>query len=800
VTTNSNDATTFKPYNASQISGSTTPSLPTIAPPPPPTSQHCNVVAAIIVIAVTIVVTYLTAGATSNLLAAEISSTFAESVAGTAIAASVGAAAGNAAGQVTGNIEGIHHGFDFGAVVQSGITAGVTAGLSSSIASGTSVLADSTASNGLSVYGNAAVAAAGYVVNDAAGKALNEPSSFSWKGLVAISAGAAVAGQIGATKADVQGGELGTAFVDSVLARGAQDVVTRETSLALGDGHVQSWQAIGEDVAGSAIAYAAAPYAREALQSLKNPQPSGTTLGANGNDLPAVPFASNAPLIYAGDLDTSIEGLPPGQPALNVRPYAGNSAPDPDVAMAQAAWGNQSEWTAYVDTSGMGANTEEPGRPPLEVVVTGKLVQPSPTGVYTLNQGDGPPPVSTATSEQTTTTADPSQALDLQPVTVTAEAPAPYTSYFPNVFGYSSAVQNLKIEAMDTKPGSAADRDVQRRLMLAEVFSNNPAEQSEGSALAHQLARADQVKELADNGGHLLPQVKVWDPDAEAANRARMAVGAGGIFVGAPVAVASAMGATGRQQELVAQLSAGAFMAKAAQMSIPEDGIVAKPVWGDADYVTPEQEAFNNLLGTSGSWGPVQGEVPPKLVGYGGPASAPVPFTGNAGTALALEGGGAIDLALGWEPAAVPNSGPQISNVRTISSAEANAPFISDAGTAQGWYPPYAEGPGVRTFATADDLPFVRLHTEEGNAPGGFLVRQEEISHLGNDSAAIRNYLGLKDTPAYISDVTVPAGTKMQGGIIGPQPNFGLFKNSGMQYQLLEQIPRSSFYNTRPLQ
>jgi hypothetical protein len=139
-------------------------------------------------------------------------------------------------------------------------------------------------------------------------------------------------------------------------------------------------------------------------------------------------------------------------------------------------------------------------------------------------------------------------------------------------------------------------------------------------------------------------------------------------------------------------------------------------------------------------------------------------------------------------------------NLQTISSAEANAPFISDVAKAQGWYPPYADGPGVRTFTTADDLSFVRVHTEEGNAPGGFLVRQDEIAHLGNDPAAIQNYLGLKDTPAYISNVTVPAGTRMQVGIIGPQPNFGLYTNSGMQYQLLEQIPRSSFYNTRPLQ
>ncbi len=50
-----------------------------------------------------------------------------------------------------------------------------------------------------------------------------------------------------------------------------------------------------------------------------------------------------------------------------------------------------------------------------------------------------------------------------------------------------------------------------------------------------------------------------------------------------------------------------------------------------------------------------------------------------------------------------------------------------------------------------------------------------------------------------MSDAMVPMGTRMQVGIIGPQPSFGLYSNSGFQYQLLEEIPRSSFYNTRPL-
>lgn len=55
-----------------------------------------------------------------------------------------------------------------------------------------------------------------------------------------------------------------------------------------------------------------------------------------------------------------------------------------------------------------------------------------------------------------------------------------------------------------------------------------------------------------------------------------------------------------------------------------------------------------------------------------------------------------------------------------------------------------------------------------------------EIAQIGNDPSTMQNYLGLQDTPEFIPDVNVTAGTRLQVGIIGPQPNFGLYSNSGM--------------------
>jgi hypothetical protein len=140
-------------------------------------------------------------------------------------------------------------------------------------------------------------------------------------------------------------------------------------------------------------------------------------------------------------------------------------------------------------------------------------------------------------------------------------------------------------------------------------------------------------------------------------------------------------------------------------------------------------------------------------------------------------------------------SGRQIQDVRRISAAEAN----SFTPKSEIWAPPFPEWPGVRTFTTADELPFVRVHVDPAKPQGGFLVRESEIAHLNGDAEAIRAYLALDRTPAYISDVFVPSGTRMQVGVIGPQPNFGVYTNSGFQYQLLDQIPGSSFRNTRPL-
>src|SRR6185437_8351989 len=132
VTTHSNTATTFKPYDPSSIVGSTTPNLPTIAPPPPPPSGHsCNALAEIVIIAVVVVATVFTAGAAAVAFGAASGSLWAAGTAALAgslgaegvAAAAIGGFVGNAAGQLTGDAEGVSHGFSLTSALEGGLTA-----------------------------------------------------------------------------------------------------------------------------------------------------------------------------------------------------------------------------------------------------------------------------------------------------------------------------------------------------------------------------------------------------------------------------------------------------------------------------------------------------------------------------------------------------------------------------------------------------------------------------------------------------------------------------------------------------
>lgn len=161
---NVNDANTFKPYNPSEATGPTSPSLPYIPPPP---QAGCNALMMVLIVIIAVVVTIYTAGAAT-----------------TAVAGSASAATATGAATAT--------------AAATGATATATAGLASVTAT-VSAAGVVTTSVGLSLAGSlvvgAAAGAAGALAAGVVGS-LAGVSSFSWRNVAAGAITGAITGGI----------------------------------------------------------------------------------------------------------------------------------------------------------------------------------------------------------------------------------------------------------------------------------------------------------------------------------------------------------------------------------------------------------------------------------------------------------------------------------------------------------------------------------------------------------------------------------------------------------------------------
>jgi len=122
-----------------------------------------------------------------------------------------------------------------------------------------------------------------------------------------------------------------------------------------------------------------------------------------------------------------------------------------------------------------------------------------------------------------------------------------------------------------------------------------------------------------------------------------------------------------------------------------------------------------------------------------------------------------------------------------LSAELANAPHI-----AKGNRPPYALGTRARDIVLEKERAFVRVHGE-GNKARSWMMREREIQGLS--PTQIKDKFALPEMPTHISDVHVPAGTKIRTGTVGAQEGWGT--GGGIQYELLERLPESAFRNTR---
>jgi hypothetical protein len=100
----------------------------------------------------------------------------------------------------------------------------------------------------------------------------------------------------------------------------------------------------------------------------------------------------------------------------------------------------------------------------------------------------------------------------------------------------------------------------------------------------------------------------------------------------------------------------------------------------------------------------------------------------------------------------------------------------------------------TRSFVQEADQVFYRVSTDSQR--GAFLTSVKPAS-----SAFAREALALppQNTAAYIQEVLVPAGTRLQRSRALPVPEFGRFRGGAEQFQLLDQIPNQNFGPGLPL-
>lgn len=281
VTTHNNTSSTFKPYNPSEVVGSTTPNLPTV-PPPPPSAAGCSGLAQIVMIVVIIVATIYTAGVAAEAFgatatAAGSTSTFAIGsaaltgggltgvVAGSTVAlgagvgigaAAIGGFAGSAAGQLAGDAMGIHQGFSFDEAMVGGLSAGLTAGIGGEISGAGGMLAN--ANGTLRPAGAALFGAGAYASGVAAAKVTGQAEHFSWAGLVASAVASGVTAEAGLPGGALQRvGNTSGSFAQDLAGGVLSGALNRETSRLLGDNRVSNWASVGEDAFGNALGNAA---------------------------------------------------------------------------------------------------------------------------------------------------------------------------------------------------------------------------------------------------------------------------------------------------------------------------------------------------------------------------------------------------------------------------------------------------------------------------------------------------------------------------------------------------------------
>ena len=122
--------------------------------------------------------------------------------------------------------------------------------------------------------------------------------------------------------------------------------------------------------------------------------------------------------------------------------------------------------------------------------------------------------------------------------------------------------------------------------------------------------------------------------------------------------------------------------------------------------------------------------------------------------------------------------------IKTFTADETNQWFIDNV--KPDYKPPYKPGTIVKEIELTENTTFVRVYdnTPDGSGMyGSWLMKAEDIEGL--TPLEIQNKFALPNTPKYVCDVELEAGTHIRVGEVNPLEGWG--SGGGTQYDLIGQ-------------
>ncbi|MGI5892839.1 MAG: hypothetical protein ACOX7H_08975, partial [Bacillota bacterium] len=172
--------------------------------------------------------------------------------------------------------------------------------------------------------------------------------------------------------------------------------------------------------------------------------------------------------------------------------------------------------------------------------------------------------------------------------------------------------------------------------------------------------------------------------------------------------------------------------------------------------------------------------------------------SGYSGGSLA--GGIGTGVRAAEEAAAVATAAKALNGIKVSSKIERSADEVNNWWKIEKGYdkPPYKPGTVVQEVELKETTTFVRVYDDENSfQKGGWVMKKEDIAGLTPEQ--IRDKFALPEVPKYITDVTIPAGTKVRVGEANEVAGWG--KGGGTQIDLVGQRGiGEEFSNPRPLE